>query len=405
MLERLFKLQEHNTSVRTEVIAGVTTFLTMSYIIFVQPVILARAGMDLGAVMTATCLASALGTFLMGFMANYPVAIAPAMGHNFFFAFTICGAVAAGGMGYPWEVALGANFIAGALFIIISRWGVREMIMTIIPASLKHAIAVGIGLLIAFLGLQWGGLVVASPGTLVTMGSLTSKAAILTIIGVSLTAILMARGVNGAIFWGIVSAAVLGMPLGIVKFSGEVISLPPSLDPTFLKLNILDVFTHHSFALVVFILFFLAVFDTVGTLVGVGERAGLMRDGKLPRARQALLADAIATTTGTLLGTSTVTSYIESTAGVSVDGRTGLANMATGILFLLALLFAPLVKIVGGGYEFSAGTTLYPVTAPALIIVGSLMLQGTKHIPWDDVTETIPAFLTIVMMQLSFSIT
>ncbi|MBI4810228.1 MAG: NCS2 family permease [Ignavibacteriales bacterium] len=405
MLEKLFKLSENQTSIRTEVVAGLTTFMTMSYIIFVQPAVLAQAGMDFGAVMTATCIASAIGTFLMGFMANYPVAMAPAMGHNFFFAFMICGPIAMGGMGYPWQVALGANFIAGALFIIISRWGIRELIMTVIPESLKHAIAVGIGLLIAFLGLQWGGIVVDSPGTLVTMGNLGSPVALLTLIGTIVIAILMACGINGAIFWGIVTAAIVGIPFGIVKCSGEVISMPPSVESTFLKLNIIDLFTHADSALVIFILFFLAVFDTVGTLVGVGQRAGLMKDGKLPRARQALLADAIGTTAGTLLGTSTVTSYIESTAGVSVGGRTGLANMVTGIMFLLALFFAPIVKIIGGGFEVSPGVFLYPVTAPALIIVGSLMLQSVKHIVWDDVTETIPAFLTIVIMQLAFSIT
>jgi len=385
--------------------AGLTTFLTMSYIIFIQPAVLANAGMDFGAVMTATCIASAIGTFLMGLMANYPVAMAPAMGHNFFFAFMICGPVAMGGMGYPWQIALGANFIAGVLFIIMSRWGVREMIMNSIPASLKHAIAVGIGLLIAFLGLQWGGLIIASPGTLVTMGSLKSPVVILTIIGVTITALLMARKINGAIFWGIVSAALIGIPLGIVKFSGEVLSAPPSIAPTFFQLNIIDLFTHADFALVIFILLFLAVFDTVGTLVGVGERAGLMKNGTLPRARQALLADAIGTTTGTLFGTSTVTSYIESTAGVSVGGRTGLANMVTGALFLLALFFSPIVKMIGGGFQTIAGATLYPVTAPALIIVGSLMLQSVRQIAWDDVTEAIPAFLTIVIMQFSLSIT
>lgn len=405
MLERVFHLNDNSTTVRTEIIAGITTFMTLSYIIFVQPAVLAQAGMDFGAVMTATCVASAIGTFLMGLLANYPVATAPAMGHNFFFAFMICGPVAMGGMGYPWQVALGANFIAGALFIIISRWGVRELIMTIIPESLKHAIAVGIGLLIAFLGLQWGGLVVASPGTLVKMGDLASPVAILTIVGTVVIAILMAKNIKGAILWGIIAAAILGIPLGIVKFSDEIVSMPPSLAPTFFQLNIIDLFTKVDFLLVIFILLFLDLFDTVGTLVGVGQRAGLMKDGKLPRARQALLADAIGTTTGTLLGTSTITSYIESTAGVSVGGRTGLANMVTGILFLLALFFSPIVKIIGGGYEVSPGVFLYPVIAPALIIVGSLMLQSVKHITWDDVVEAIPAFLTIIIMQLTFSIT
>jgi AGZA family xanthine/uracil permease-like MFS transporter len=405
MLDRFFHISENATSVRTEAIAGITTFMTMSYIIFLQPAVLAKAGMDFGAVMTATCIASAIGTFLMGLMANYPVAMAPAMGHNFFFAFMVCGPIATGGLGYPWQIALGANFIAGALFIIISRWGVREMIMVSIPASLKHGIAVGIGLLIAFLGLQWGGIVVSAPVTYVKMGDLGSPPALVTIIGIAVTGVLMARKIKGAIFWGIVAGALIGIPFGIVKFSGEIVSVPPSVAPTFLKLNLVDLFTHTDFIIVILILFCLAVFDTVGTLVGVGERAGLMRDGKLPRARQALLADAIGTTAGTLLGTSTVTSYIESTAGVSVGGRTGLANMVTGTLFLFALFFSPIVRIIGGGHEIAGGVLLHPVTSPALIVVGSLMLQSVRYISWDDVTEGIPAFLTIIMMQFTFSIT
>jgi AGZA family xanthine/uracil permease-like MFS transporter len=405
MLNRFFHLSESATNIRTEVIAGITTFMTMSYIIFLQPAVLGKAGMDFGAVMTATCIASAIGTFLMGIMANYPVAMAPAMGHNFFFAFMVCGPIAVGGLGYPWQIALGANFVAGALFIIISRWGVREMIMVSIPSSLKHGIAVGIGLLIAFLGLQWGGIVVSSPSTYVKLGDLGSPPALVTVIGIAVTGVLMARNIKGAIFWGIVVGALIGIPFGIVKFSGSVVSSPPSLAPTFLKLEIIDLFTHADFFIVILILFFLAVFDTVGTLVGVGQRAGLMKDGKLPRAREALLADAIGTTAGTLLGTSTVTSYIESTAGVSVGGRTGLANMVTGILFLLALFFSPIVRIIGGGYETAGGIILHPVTSPALIIVGSLMLQSVRHISWEDVTEAIPAFLTIIMMQFTFSIT
>ena len=405
MIDRLFHISENGTTVRTEIIAGITTFMTMSYIIFLQPAVLSKANMDFGAVMTATCIASAIGTFLMGIMANYPVAMAPAMGHNFFFAFMVCGPVAMGGLGYPWEIALGANFLAGALFIIISKWGVREMIMVSIPSSLKHGIAVGIGLLIAFLGLQWGGLVVSAPATYVKMGDLGSAPALVTIIGIVITAILLARNIKGAIFWGIIAGAIAAIPFGVINFSGKIVSSPPSLSSTFLKLNVIDLFTQPDFFIVILILFFLAVFDTVGTLVGVGERAGLMKDGRLPRARQALLADAIGTTAGTLLGTSTITSYIESTAGVSVGGRTGFANIITGILFLLALFFSPIVRIIGGGYETSDGLLLHPITSPALIIVGSLMLQSVKHISWNDITEGLPAFLTIIMMQFTFSIT
>ncbi|OGL50931.1 MAG: guanine permease [Candidatus Schekmanbacteria bacterium RIFCSPLOWO2_02_FULL_38_14] len=407
MLEKIFKLKEAGTTVKTEIIAGIVTFMTLSYIIFVQPAILSNPNgpaMDFGSVMVATCIASAIATFLMGLLANYPIALAPAMGHNFFFAFTVCGSAAIGGMGYPWQVALGANFIAGAIFILISRWGLRELILTAIPDSLKHAIAVGIGLLIAFLGFEWGGLVIPSPGTFVTLGNLKTPEVILTIFGIILIASLMSLKISGALLWGIIATAVLGMPMGIVKYQG-IISAPPSIKPTFLKLDILGVFTQPGFITVIFVLFLLAIFDTVGTLVGVCERAGLMKNGKLPNAQKALFSDAVGTTTGTLFGTSTITCYIESAAGVSEGGRTGLANMVTGFLMLISLFFYPLVKMIGGGYQTAKGNILYPVIAPALIIVGSMMIQSVKKINWDDPTESIPSFLTLTIMQYAFSIT
>jgi AGZA family xanthine/uracil permease-like MFS transporter len=389
--------------------AGLATFMTMSYIIFVQPTVLQVAGMDFGAVMVATCVSSAIATFVMGFLANYPIALAPAMGHNFFFAFTVCGSVAMGGLGYPWQVALGANCISGIIFILISRWGLREMLLTAIPESLKHAIAVGIGLLIAFLGLQWAGIVVPSPGTFVTLGKLSSPVVLLSLFGILCIAVLMVLKMRGAILWGIIATALVGLPFGIVQYQGAVVSAPPSVSPTFLQLDILHVFSEPSFIVVIFVLLFLDVFDTVGTLVGVGERAGFIKNGTLPRAKQALFSDAVGTVVGTLFGTSTITSYIESTAGVTVGGRTGLANMVTGILFLLALFFSPIVKIIAGGYELVLSETqkymVYPVIAPTLVIVGSLMLQSVKKINWDDVTEVIPAFLTMVIMQFAFSIT
>jgi AGZA family xanthine/uracil permease-like MFS transporter len=396
-LERRFSLAANRTTVRTEVIAGVTTFLTMAYIIFVQPAVLSAAGMDFGAVLTATCLATALATTLMALLANYPIAVAPAMGHNFFFAYSVVVA-----MKVPWRVALGGVAIAGTIFILTAGIGLRERLITAIPSSLKHAIAAGIGLLIAAIGLQWAGLIVDSPGTLVTLGDLHSRPALLSIAALALTATLMARRVPGAFLWGILASTAVALPLGLVQFHG-VLGRPPSLAPTFLQLDIAGAFTPGMIA-VVFVFFFLALFDSVGTLVGVGSQAGLMRDGTLPRAREALLADAIGTVAGAALGTSTVTAYIESGAGVAAGGRTGLASLVTATLFVLSLFCYPLVRTIGGGYPVGT-VTLYPVIAAPLILVGTLMIGGLREVAWDDPTEAIPAFLTLVMMPLAVSIT
>ena len=396
-LERRFALTANGTNVRTEVVAGVTTFLTMAYIIFVQPAVLSAAGMDFGAVLTATCLATALATLLMAFLANYPIAVAPAMGHNFFFAYTVIV-----GMRVPWQTALGAVAVAGLVFIVTAGVGLRERLITAIPASIKHAIAAGIGLLIAMLGLQWAGLVVAAPGTLVALGDLHSPPVLLALAGLTFTAILMARRVPGALLWGMVASTVVGLPLGIVRYQGFV-SLPPSLAPTLMQLDIPGALAPGMIA-VVFVFFFLALFDSVGTLVGIGSQAGFMKNGTLPRAKQALLADAIGTVAGAGLGTSTVTAYIESGAGVAAGGRTGLANVVTAALFLLSLFLYPLVRMIGGGYA-SGPLTLYPVVAPALILVGTMMIGGLRHVDWDDPTEAIPAFLTVVIMPLAVSIT
>ncbi len=397
MLERIFNLKANNSTVSQEMIGGTTTFMTMAYIIFVQPAVLSAAGMDFGAVMIATCLSSAVATFIMAFMANYPIALAPAMGHNFFFVYTICLA-----MGVPWQTALGANFISGAAFIILAIFGLREMLINAIPNSLKHAIAVGIGLFIALIGFQWAGIVVYKPGTILGFGELHSPPVLIAIFGLLLITVLYTFKVKGAIIIGIIVTALIGIPLGIVKYQG-IISAPPSVAPTFFKLNIGAAFTL-SLLPTIFILFFLDLFDTVGTLIGVSEQAGFVKDGKLPRARKALLSDAIGTLFGTIMGTSTVTSYIESSTGVASGARTGLANVITGMLFLVALLFYPLVKMIGGGYVVPGGV-LYPVTAPALIIVGTLMMSGVSKIKWDDFTEAIPAFLTIVIMPYAYSIT
>jgi len=396
-LENRFALAAHGTNVRTECVAGLTTFLTMAYIVFVQPAVLSVAGMDFGAVLTATCLATAIATLLMALLANYPIAVAPAMGHNFFFAYSVVV-----GMHVPWRVALGGVAIAGALFVATSSIGLRERLITAIPTSMKHAIAAGIGLLIAMIGLQWAGLVVAAPGTLVTLGDLHSRPVLLATAALTLTAILMARRVAGALLWGILASTAVGLSLGIVRYQG-LASMPPSLAPTFMQLSIGGAFAP-GMVTVIFVFFFLALFDSVGTLVGVGSQAGFMKEGNLPRARQALLADAIGTVAGAVLGTSTVTAYIESGAGVAAGGRTGLASVVTAALFLLALFFHPLVRMIGGGFVVGT-TTLYPVIAAPLILVGTMMIGGLRHIEWDEPTEAIPAFLTIVMMPLAVSIT
>jgi AGZA family xanthine/uracil permease-like MFS transporter len=398
VLDRLFGLTERHTTIRTELMAGVTTFLTMAYIIFVQPTVLGAAGMDAGAVLVATCVASGLATLLMGLYANYPIAVAPAMGHNFFFAFNVVGA-----MQVPWRVALGGVAIAGFVFIVTAGLGLREKLITAIPDSLKHAIAVGIGLLIALIGLEWGGIVVASQGTLVTLGSLRSAAVLLTIFGLLVTSVLMARRVRGALLLGILGSTGVGLATGIVQYHG-LTSAPPSIAPTFLELDVIGALAPATLP-VIFVFFFLALFDSVGTLVGVASRAGLMERGTLPRARQALLTDAIGTVVGAGLGTSTVTAYIESSTGVAAGGRTGLANMVTASLFFASLFFSPLVRMIGGGHTSGGGLVLYPVVAPALILVGTMMMSGVRSVAWDDPSEAIPAFLTIVIMPLAVSIT
>ena len=394
----MFNLAANGTTVRTELLAGATTFLTMSYIVFVQPAVLGAAGMDPGAVFTATCIATAVATLLMGFLANYPIAVAPAMGHNFFFTYTV---VLAGGT--PWPVALGAVAIAGIIFILTAGFGLREKAITAVPESLKHGIVVGIGLLIALIGLEWSGIVVDNPGTLVGLGNLKAPPTLLALGTLAVTAILMARRVTGALLIGMLLATLAGLASGLVTFQG-VVGAPPSIAPTFLKLDIPGALTPAMIDVVI-VFFFLALFDSIGTLIGVTSRMGLMKNGTFPRARQALLADAAGTVVGAGLGTSTVTAYIESSTGVAEGGRTGLANIVTATLFLLALFFSPLVRMIGGGYTAGGGLTLYPVVAPALIIVGVIMMHGAKAIPWDDFTEALPAFLAIVVMMLTVSIT
>jgi AGZA family xanthine/uracil permease-like MFS transporter len=402
MIERFFKLRAHRTDVRTEIIGGVTTFVTLSYIIFVQPAVLATTGMAAGAVMSATCLASAFATLLMGLWANYPIAVAPAMGHNFYFAFMVAGPVAAGGMGYSWQVALGANCVAGAAFLLLSLVGLRERLVDAIPDALKHAIAAGIGLLIALVGFEWAGLVRHAPGTLVALGDLHHPVTLIAAAGTLLTAVLVARRHRGAILIGTLTTGSATVLLGFVPYHG-LVAAPPSLWPTLGRLDVVSAFRPDLVA-VIFVLFFLGLFDTVGTLVGVAEQAGFLENGRLPRARQAMATDAAGTIVGTLLGTSTVTAYVESAAGVQAGARTGLANVVTAVLLLAALFFSPLARMAGEGVQVGE-TTLYPIVAPALILVGSFMLRGVARIDLADPPAAFASFLTMVTMPFAFSIT
>lgn len=396
-LDRIFALEKNGTSARTEVMGGVTTFMTMSYIIFLQPALLSSTGMDRGAVMVATCLSSALATLLMGLFAKYPIALAPGMGLNVFFAVTVCGM-----MGFTWQVALGAVFISGCLFLFLSLLKVWGKLVAAVPDSLKNAIAVGIGLFIALVGLEYGGIVVDDPAAYVGIGDLTSRPVMLVLFGVLVTSFFMAVRVRGAILLGILATAAAGLPLGIVKFQG-IVSAPPSIMPTLFKLDILGALKT-GLITVIFIFFLIDLFDTMGTLIGVSGPAGFLKDGKLPRANQAMLSDAIGTVSGALLGTSTVTSYIESATGIAQGARTGLSNVITSFLFLIALFFSPLALMIGGE-TIHNGAVLRPVIAPALIMVGYMMMKCVRWIKWDELAEAIPAFLAIIIMPLTLSIT
>ena len=386
---------------------GITTFLAMSYIVFVQPGVLSQAGMDFQAVLAASCLAAALSTFLMGLIANYPVALAPGMGENFFFVYTLC-AAAPLGFGLTWQQALAAVLLAGIFFIAITLTGIRAKIVNSIPDSLKRGIAAGIGLFITLIGLEYGGLIVASPGTLVRLGDFSQPATLASVLGLLVLIVLLAFGVRGAILLGIMATTAIAAVFGLIHFHG-IFSTQIHLAPTFLKFDLHGLFalSPSKLGAAIFVLFYLALFDTIGTLVGVGQQAGLLHEGKLPRAGHALFADAVGTTVGAGLGTSTITCYIESAAGVSDGARTGLANMVTGLLLLAAMFFSPLASMIGGGVEVSTaqGSVIrYPTLAPALIVVGSMMLKVVREFNWDDPTEYLPAFLILVGIPLTFSI-
>lgn len=387
MLERFFQLQAHGTTVRTEIIAGLTTFLTMAYIVFVNPDILAAAGMPRDAVFVATCLAAAIGTAIMGLYANYPVALAPAMGLNAYFAFTVVQ-----GMGYTWQTALGAVLISGGLFILLSLFKVREWIVNAIPTSLKYSISAGIGLFLAIIGLKNAGLITAHPATLLTLGNIHSPGPLLAAAGFMLIAALEYRKVPGAIIIAILAVTGASIGLGLTEFKG-IVAAPPSLAPTFMQLDLAGALNAGLLA-VVLTFFMVELFDASGTLVGVCHRAGLLdKDGKLPRLRKALLADSVAISAGAVLGTSSTTAYIESAAGTAAGGRTGLTAVVVALLFLCCIVFAPL-----------AGTVPAYATAPALCYVAILMSRGLAEIEWDDLTEATPAVVTAITIPFTFSI-
>ncbi|WP_159462074.1 NCS2 family permease [Salirhabdus sp. Marseille-P4669] len=395
-MKKYFKFDELGTNYRKETIAGITTFLSMAYILFVNPNILTLSDiedvpnrMDVGAVFTATALAAAIGTLIMGLLAKYPIALAPGMGLNAFFAYTVVLT-----WGIPWETALAGVLVSGLIFILITVTGIRETIINAIPAQLKLAVGAGIGLFIAFIGLINAGIVVDDPATLVALGDITEPTTLLAVFGIVITVILLVKGVKGGIFYGMIITAIAGMVVGLIDPPAKVVDSIPSLAPTFGQAfaHFGDIFTIEMLVVILTFLF-VDFFDTAGTLVAVASQAGFIKDNKLPRAGKALFADSAATVVGASLGTSTTTSFVESTAGVGAGGRTGFASVITAILFLLALFFSPLLAVV---------TT--EVTAAALVIVGVLMAANLKHIEWDKLEIAVPAFLTVLAMPLTYSI-
>lgn len=387
LLERLFKLSQHGTTVKTELAAGLTTFITMAYIIFVNPNIMADAGINHGAAFVATCLAAALGCFLMGLYANWPVGLAPGMGLNAFFTYTVVKT-----MNYSWEIALGAVFISGIAFMILTFSRVREWLLNSIPVSLRFAMGAGVGLFLGLIGLKTAGIVVASPATLVHLGDLTSPGPLLAAICFLMIAVLEYRRVFGGILISILTVTVIGIVLGIVKFGG-VFSMPPSLAPTFMAMDIAGAFNVTMISVILAFLF-VHMFDTAGTLMGVAQRAHLVReDGRIENLSKAMKADSTSSAVGAVLGVPPVTSYVESAAGVAAGGRTGLTAVVVGLLFVAAMFFAPL-----------AGMIPAYATAGALIYVAMLMMGGMAHIDWNEHTETIPAIVTVIMMPLTFSV-
>jgi AGZA family xanthine/uracil permease-like MFS transporter len=386
LLERIFHLRENKTTVRTELLAGLTTFMTMAYVVVVNPRILSEAGMPVEGVLFATCVSAAIATLVMGLWANYPIALAPGMSLNAYFTYSIVI-----GRGVPWQTALGVVLLSGILFFALTLTNVREQIVNGIPDCLKHGTAAGIGLFIAFVGFRNANIIVANPSTFVAFGKASDPQVILAAVGILLIAILMVKRVGSAILVGIVAITLIGIPLGVSHWPHQLFSWPhPS--GTFLKLDLRSA-AKLGLGELVFVFFFVDLFDNVGTLVGVCEQGGFLRDGKLPRASRALLADALGTIVGALTGTSTVTSYIESAAGVAAGARTGLGNVVVAGLFAAAMFCAPLVSAIPSY-----------ATAPALILVGALMCGSVAAVKWNDYTESVPAFLTLIATPLTFSI-
>ncbi len=391
-LDRFFGIRDAGSDVRTELLAGTTTFLTMAYIVVVNPAILKAAGMPTGAVITATCLSAAIGSFLMGALGRLPIGVAPGMGTNAYFAFTVCGT-----LGHNWQTALGAVFVSGALFLLLTVTGIRERIIEAIPDSMKHAIAAGIGIFIAFVGLINAKIIVDRPTVLVGLGDVTSPEALVTFVGIVVCGVLLARGVRGALLYGIAAATVVAMVLGVSKVPEQFVSMPPSMAQTFLAMDVKAALGVGVLELI-FAFAFVDLFDTIATLIGVADQGGMLKkkeDGTtyLPGATRALSADAVGTMVGAAFGTSTVTSYVESTSGIAVGGRTGLTAVVTGFGFLLMLFLSPLIGVVP-----------WQATAPVLIIVAVFMLKSLVKIAFDDLTEAIPAVVACLAIPLTFSI-
>lgn len=386
MQQKLFGLNPKETTVRTEIMAGITTFLTMAYILAVNPNILSETGMDKGALFTTTVLISGFVTILMGLYAKLPFALAPGMGLNAFFAYTVCMI-----LGYSWQFALTAVFIEGLLFILLTVTNLRERIVDSLPDTIKNAISAGIGLYIAFIGLQNAGIVTNSDATLVNLGDITQGPALLGIIGIVLTSVLLVRKVKGALLIGILATTLIGIPMGVTHFNG-VFSTPPSIESIFCKFEWHKIFTA-DMVLIVFTLLFVDLFDTIGTLIGVATKAGMVKNGRIPRLKQAFLVDAVGTTAGAVMGTSTVTTFVESASGVNEGGRSGLTAFTAGVCFLLSLFFAPFFLSIPAA-----------ATAPVLVLVGLMMMTSVLKIDFNNYLDSIPAFICIIFMPLAYSI-
>ena len=390
-MEKYFKLKENNTDVKTEILAGITTFMTMVYILAVNPGMLSETGMDFGGVFTATALSAGVATLIMALYAKYPFALAPGMGLNAFFTYSVCI-----GMNQSWQFALTAVLVEGIIFILLSLLKVREAIFDLIPLSLKKAVSAGIGLFIALVGLRNAGIIVPNDGTMIGLGDLTANSSIVALLGLVIIAILYARNVKGALLIGIIIATIIGIPLGVTTLPEgfKIFSLPPSLKDVAFKFVPFSEIMTKDFWIIVITFLFVDIFDTVGTLAGVASKSGMLdKEGKLPRVSKALTADAIGTIFGACMGTSTVTTFVESSAGVAAGGRTGLTSVTTGLLFILALFVAPLFAIIPAA-----------ATAPVLVVVGVFMMSAVMEINWHDLTEAVPAFLTIAMMPFAYSI-